>query len=37
VPTVVYATGDDFTDGVPSDEIVTSLRLALDEAKRVGR
>jgi FMN reductase len=37
VPTVVYATNDDFTDGAPSDEIVQRLRDAVAEASRVGR
>jgi FMN reductase len=32
VPTVVYATGADFTDGRPSDPVVAILRTALDQA-----
>jgi FMN reductase len=32
VPTVVYATGADFTDGTPSDTVLSSLTAALDEA-----
>jgi FMN reductase len=36
VPTVVYATGEDFTvDNVPGDAILTDLRLALAEATAV--
>ncbi len=33
VPTVVYATGADFTDGRPSAAILEVLRTALDEAE----
>ena len=32
VPTVVYATGADFTGGRPSDAVVAILRTALDQA-----
>ena len=32
VPTVVYATGDDFTDGQPSTSVLDVLRTALGEA-----
>jgi FMN reductase len=35
VPTVVYATGDDFTDGRPSGAVVEVVRAALDEARSV--
>ena len=33
VPTVVYATGADFTDGRPSADVLDSLQVALDEAQ----
>lgn len=36
VPTVVYATPDDFTDGEPTEAIVARLRSAVDEAGRFG-
>ena len=32
MPTVVYATGADFTDGRPSTPVLDVLRAALDEA-----
>jgi FMN reductase len=32
VPTVVYATGADFTESLPSDAVVAILRTALDQA-----
>lgn len=35
VPTTVYATGDDFLDGVPGPEILAVLRSAVHEAGRV--
>ncbi len=34
-PTVVYATGDDFIDGLPTPEIVDALKTALQEAVRI--
>lgn len=34
-PPVVYATGDDFVDGVPTAEIVDLLRSAVEEAVRI--
>jgi FMN reductase len=34
-PTVVYATRDDFTDGAPSERIVSKLRDAIAEAQRL--
>ena len=33
VPTVVYATGADFTDGRPSAAVLETLQMALDEAR----
>jgi FMN reductase len=33
VPTVVYATHDDFVDGRPTDELLVKLRTAVDEAE----
>ncbi len=35
VPTVVYATGDDFVDGVPVAAVLDRLATALDEARAV--
>ena len=35
VPTVVYATGADFTDGRPSAPVLEVLQVALDEAETV--
>jgi FMN reductase len=35
VPTVVYATGGDFSDGHPSESIVATLRTALEQAVAV--
>jgi FMN reductase len=35
VPTVVYATGTDFTDGSPSDRVLDNPRTALSEAARL--
>jgi hypothetical protein len=37
VPKVVYATRDDFVDGAPTNEILTTLREAVDQAGRVAR
>jgi len=37
VPTVVYATGDDFVDEKPSDAILDSLRAAVDQAEQIAR
>jgi FMN reductase len=37
VPQVVYATGDDFVDGKPSDELLDSLRSAVDQAEALAR
>ncbi len=34
-PTVIYATHDDFVDGVPTDTIVANLRLAVDRAEQL--
>jgi FMN reductase len=35
VPSVVYATHEDFTDGAPSEQILDSLRTAVDQAEAV--
>jgi FMN reductase len=35
VPTVVYATGDDFVDGAPSSGLLTTVERAVAEAKRL--
>jgi FMN reductase len=35
VPTVVYATRDDFTDGRPTDAILEKLRAAVKEAETI--
>ena len=37
VPQVVYATGDDFVDGKPSDALLDTLRTAVDEAELLSR
>jgi FMN reductase len=37
VPTIVYATGDDFVDSVPGDAILADLRQALGEAVAISR
>ncbi len=37
VPTIVYATGDDFVDAVPGDAILADLRQALGEAAAIAR
>jgi FMN reductase len=37
VPSVVYATGDDFTDGAPSSDLLDKLRAAVDQAEGVAR
>jgi FMN reductase len=37
VPAVVYATHDDFVEGVPSPEILDRLRAAVDQAELVAR
>jgi FMN reductase len=37
VPAVLYATGEDFVDGVPSSEILESLRSAVDQAESLSR
>jgi FMN reductase len=37
VPAVVYATGEDFVDGVPSSEILESLRSAVGQAESLSR
>ena len=37
VPTVVYATSEDFSDGVPSEAIVDKLRAAVAEAASLRR
>jgi len=35
VPQVVYATGDDFVDGGPGDDLLERLRAAVDQAERL--
>ena len=35
VPTAVYGTHDDFVDGTPSEELLTKLREAVNEAERI--
>ena len=37
VPTVVYATGDDFADGAPGPAVVATIEQAIGEAQSVGR
>lgn len=37
VPTVVYATHADFVDGEPTDDIITTLRTAVDQAEQLAR
>jgi FMN reductase len=37
VPTVVYATGADFTDGRPDPSLLEAVGAALDQARLVGR
>ena len=37
VPTVVYATGDDFEDGAPGPRVITSIEQAVAEARAVSR
>jgi FMN reductase len=37
VPQVVYATRDDFVDGAPTPEVLTTLRDAVGQAERVAR
>ncbi len=37
VSTVVYGTHDDFADGKPSDELLKTLRNAVDDAEAVAR
>jgi FMN reductase len=37
VPQVVYATGDDFVDGTPSEALLETLRTAVDQAEAVAR
>jgi FMN reductase len=37
VPTVVYATAEDFQDGRPTEAVVEKLRGAVDQAERLAR
>ena len=37
IPTVVYATREDFTDGVPNEDVLRRLRSAVEQAERVVR
>lgn len=37
VPKAVYATRDDFTDGVPNDDVLKALREAIDQAEVIAR
>lgn len=37
VPTVVYATADDFADGAPADHVLDALRTAVEYAERLAR
>ena len=37
VPQVVYATGDDFVDGKPSEALLDTLRSAVDQAEAIAR
>jgi FMN reductase len=37
VPTVVYATGQDFAEGVPGSSVLETLRTALGEARALAR
>jgi FMN reductase len=37
VPAVVYATGDDFVDGSPTEGVLDALRAAVDQAERAAR
>lgn len=37
IPTVVYATADDFVDGAPTDDVLTKLQLAVDRADELAR
>ncbi len=37
VPAVVYATGDDFVDGLPTPAVLDALRAAVDQAARAAR
>lgn len=36
VPTVVYATGDDFVDGAPGPDVQATIGRAIDEAQSLG-
>lgn len=37
VPAVVYATGEDFVDGSPTQAVLDALRAAVDQAERTAR
>ena len=37
VPLVVYATGDDFVDGKPTEDLLDKLRAAVDQAEALAR
>ena len=37
VPTVVYATGDDFVDGEPSEDLLDKLRVAVEQGEAIAR
>jgi hypothetical protein len=37
VPAVVYATGEDFVDGSPTDGVLHALRTAVGQAERAAR
>ena len=37
VPSVVYATGDDFVDGRPSNDVLDALRAAVDQGEAIAR